>query len=142
MLSMLLVLALAAEPLPLPSVDGKPLAVAPGQTAFLVPLRFEKVRAFYATEVNGPKVSASVKRENGAWVMTLMSKRSKDAWKKAVIRETRRGTEVVVTPVLRIEEQQVEGTGKPAVELILGRSRDVDRAVEKIGDLHLEAIRK
>ena len=142
MLLMPLVLAMAAQPLPLPSVDGKPLAVAPGQTAFLVPLRFEKVRAFYVSELNGKKVSRSVKRESGAWVMTLVSKRSEDAWKKAVIRETPMGTQVVITPVLRLEEQQVEGTGRPAVELILGRSREVDRAVEKIGDSHLEKIRQ
>ena len=35
------------KPLPLPSVDGKALAISAGQKTFRVPIRFAKVEAFY-----------------------------------------------------------------------------------------------
>jgi len=134
--------AVGAAPFPLPSVDGKPLAVSEGQTRFVVPLRFDKMREFYRSQLGDPQVVTTVSREQNGRVLTLVSRRSNEGWKRAVIRETAMGTEVLVTPVIRLGAQEVSGNGKPAVELILGRSRDVDQAVEKIDDAHLEAIRK
>lgn len=108
----------------------------------MLPIRFEKVRAFYRLELGDPQVVSTVSREQNGRVLTLVSRRSGDGWKRAVIREGAMGTEIEVTPVIRLGEQQVSGNGKPAVELILGRSRDVEAAVDKIDDTHLEAIRR
>lgn len=142
MLTLALWVALAATPFPLPSIDEKPLAVTEGQTKFLVPLRFETMREFYTARLADPKVTLALTRVNERRVLTVVSLRPSDGWKKAVIREGSMGTEVEVTPVIRVGEQQVLGNGKPLVEFVLGRSRDVDRAVEKIGDSHVEAIRQ
>jgi hypothetical protein len=138
----LLLFSVVTAPFPLPTVDGKALAVAPGQTRFLVPMRFEKVREFYSAQLDDPKVTRSVAREKDGQVLTLVSHRADDSWQKAVIRESAFGTRIDVTPLIRLSEEQVTGNGKPLVEFILGRSREVDRAVENIGDSHLERIRK
>lgn len=141
MLGFLLSVALAA-PFPLPTVDGKALSVTEGQTRFIVPLRFEKVRAFYLAELAAAQVTTTVKREAQGAVLTLVNRRGSDSWKKAVVRESEAGTQIDVTPIIRLSEERVTGNGKPLVEFILGRSRAVDQAVEDIGDAHVEAIRK
>ncbi len=141
MLGFLLSLALGA-PFPLPTIDGKALAVSEGQTRFVLPLRFETVRAFYASELDPKQVKSSLTRGADGPVLTLVSRRADDEWKKAVIRESAAGTQIDVTPILRLGEQQVTGNGKPLVEFILGRSQAVDQAVHDIGESHVEGIRK
>ena len=135
MLGFLLSAALAA-PFALPTVDGKALSVSEGQTLFIVPLRFEKVRAFYASQLDAAQVTSTVKREAGGPVLTLVNRRASDSWKKAVIRESPAGTQIEVTPIIRLSEEKVTGNGKPLVEFVLGRSRAVDQAVQDIGDSH------
>jgi hypothetical protein len=39
-------------------------------------------------------------------------------------------------------EEQIEGNGKPLVQFIIGRSGDVDRAVDAISRKHVEQIRQ
>lgn len=56
-MSALLLTLLAAGPFPLPSIDGKALAVTDKQTTFRLPMRFEKARAFVpARRGPAPKV--------------------------------------------------------------------------------------
>lgn len=144
MLSTLVALTLAAGPFPLPSIDGKPLAATPEQKTFRLPMRFEKVRGFYEGQFTGDEakgVTSKLSGTSGKRVLTLTSARAGDTWKKAVVREGETETVVEVTPVLRLEEAQIEGNAKPLVQFIIGRSADVDRAVEAIGNKHTEQLR-
>ena len=50
MISLVLSLLIAA-PFPLPAIDGKALAVTDGQKVFRLPMRFEKVKSFYAEQL-------------------------------------------------------------------------------------------
>ncbi len=137
------VLSADPTPFPLPAVDGKPLAVTADQTRFQVPLRFERLRDFYAKQFStASEVTRTTSEGQGGRVLTLVSHRTHDGWKKAVIRENAFGTEVELVPVIRLSEQAVTGNAKPLVEFVIGRSADVDRAVDHIGEAHLEAIRK
>ena len=145
MLSTLLSLTLAAGSFPLPSIDGKPLAATAEQKSFRLPMRFEKVRAFYDGQFTGDEakgVTTKLSGTSGKRVLTLISTRAGDTWKKAIVREGEVETVVEVTPILRMQEELIEGNGKPLVQFIIGRSGDVDRAVEAIGDKHTEQIRK
>lgn len=143
MLTMLAATLLTAGPFPLPSIDGKPLATTPEQKRFRLPMRFEKVRAFYdgqfATTEEG--VTRTMKTAP-VRTLTFTSKRAGDSWTRATITEGETETVVVVTPVLRMDDQLVEGNGKPLVQFVIGRSGDVDRAVQAIGEKHVEQIRK
>jgi hypothetical protein len=146
MLSLLAALTLASPgPFPLPSVDGKPLAATATQKSFRLPMRFEKVRAFYDEQFIGDDakgVTTKLSGTTGKRVLTLASTRAGDAWKKAVVREGEIETVVEITPVMRMEEAQIEGNAKPLVQFIIGRSADVTREVEAISDKHVEQIRK
>ncbi|MCA2980780.1 MAG: hypothetical protein INH37_21135 [Myxococcaceae bacterium] len=70
-----------------------------------------------------------------------MSSRASDTWRKAVVRERPAGTDVEVTPLIRVEETAVEGNGRPLVQFVLGRSAEVDRAVDAAGARRLEQLR-
>lgn len=145
MFSSLLALTLAAGSFPLPSIDGKPLAATAQQKTFRLPMRFEKVRSFYEEQFTGAEakgVSSRLAGASGKRVLTLTSSRAGDTWKKAIVRESELETIVEVTPVLRMEEAQIEGNARPLVQFIIGRSGDVERAVEAIGDKHTEQIRR
>ena len=144
MITVLLSLALAA-PFPLPAIDGKPLAIADGQKVFRLPMRFEKVRAFYEERYGAGKekdVSFAVTGSPGARKLALASKRKGDTWTKAEVREAEVETVVEVTPVMNMEAVDVTGNGKPLVEFIISRSADVDQAVKSIDKDHLEKIRQ
>ena len=142
MLAPLLAVALAA-PFPLPSIDGKNVAVAEGQKTFKLPMRFEKVRAFYEERYGAAKekdITFAVSGTPGSRVVTMTSKRAGDTWKKAVVREGEIETVVELTPVLRLKEEEISGNGRPLVEFVIGRSADVDRAVQGID--HTEQLRR
>jgi hypothetical protein len=146
MASMLLALATAvvlSASFPLPSVDGKPLAVTGAQKTFRYPLRFEKVRAFYEERYGRGQVATvkwAITGVPGERVLTLTNADKKDTWRKAIIREGDGETVIDVTPVLRLAEETIEGNGKPLVEFVFGRSAEVDKAVQGID--HTEAIRR
>lgn len=132
MLALLAALVLQA-PFPLPAVDGKPLAVSPGQRSFRLPLRFERVRAFYDAELAGqPDVTVRLEGTPGRRRLVLTSKRKGDSWTRAVAKEGELETVVDVVPVLRLEEEQVQGSAKPLVEFVLGRSPEVQKALQSI----------
>ena len=141
MLSIALALTLAA-PFPLPSIDNKPLSVTDKQKSFRLPMRFEKVRAFYE-ERFGPTKDAEVKVKvsgtAGQRVLSLENTRKTDSWTRAVVKEAETETTVDVTPVIRLAEEKIDGNAKPLVEFVIGRSGDVDRAVQGID--HTESMR-
>jgi hypothetical protein len=130
--------AKAASPLfPLPSLDGKPLAAQERQKVFRVPLRMARVEQFYRDRFGeAPDVTLAVTRSQGKRILTITSKRKGDAWKKAVVREGELETVIELTPVLRLEGEQVTGNGKPMVEFVLTRSEEVKKMVNGID--HLE----
>lgn len=132
MIALLLGLTLAA-PFPLPAVDGKPLAVTKEQRSFRLPIRFERVKRFYVEQLGKtPEVSLVESSASGARVLTLTTRAKSESWKKAVIREAETETLIEVTPVLRLEEESILGTGRPLVEFIIGRSPEVQKAVQGI----------
>jgi hypothetical protein len=138
MIGLLLSLTLAA-PFPLPAIDGKPLAVTATQKSFRLPMRFEKVKAFYAERLSSPDVTFHESSATGKRVLTIATKAKSESWKKAVVREGEVDTVVDVTPVLRLDEEQISGNGRPLVEFVFGRSADVKKAVDSID--HTEQLR-
>jgi len=145
MTALIVALALAATPFPLPSIDGKPLAVTEKQKVFRLPMRFEKVRSFYEERYGAGKekdVTFTVSGSPGSRKVLLASKRKGDTWTRAEVKEGEVETVVEVTPVLRMEEIGVSGNGKPLVEFIISRSPEVDNAVKSIDGEHLERIRQ
>jgi len=142
MVSFALALCLASS-FPLPSVDGKPLAVTESQKSFRYPMRFETVRAFYEARFGKGQVASvkwAVTGVPGERVLTLTNTDKADTWRKAVIHERAGETVIDVTPVLRLADEQIEGNGKPLVEFVFGRSPEVDKAVQGID--HTESIRR
>jgi hypothetical protein len=143
MLTTTLALLLAAAPFPLPSVDGKALAVSPTQKVFRLPMRFEKVRGFYQEQFTGDDAQGVTSRVSGASgkrVLTITSKRPGDPWTKALVREGEVDTVIEVTAVLQMKEESVSGSARPLVQFVIGRSADVQRAVEAIGDKHVNQL--
>jgi len=132
-------LSLAAEPslkpFPLPAIDGKPLAVQKGQKSFRVPTRFAKVEAFLREQFKADaKVVLKSAGGDGARTLTVTSKRPDDAWAKAVVKEGEVDTTVELTPVLRFEEQQVDG--RMPLVIFIPRSADAAKDADSIE--HLE----
>src|SRR5690348_11394240 len=108
---------LPAGPFPLPSVDGKPLAVTQGQKTFRLPMRFSKVEQFYRDQLGGSKeISLKVSGEPGGRVLSLSSKRKGERWTKATVREGEVDTNVEVTQVVDVGPLEVNGNGKPLVQ--------------------------
>lgn len=143
MLASVLALSLAATPFPLPSVDGKPLALKDGQKVFRLPMRFEKVRAFYEERYGAGKakdVKLVLSGVPGSRTLALTSKRTTDEWTKATVKEGEVETVVEVTRVLQMGAEKVEGTGRPLVEFIFTRSSEVEKAVKEID--HTEQMRR
>ena len=96
----------------------------------------------HITNAQAEVARAQEQISSGKRVLTLVSSRAGDTWKKAIVREGEVETVIDVTPVLRMAEEQIEGNGKPLVQFIIGRSGDVDRAVDAIGRKHVEQIRQ
>jgi len=139
MIAIVLSLTLAA-PFPLPAIDGKPLAVTAEQKNFRLPVRFETVKRFYVEQL-GKVAEVTIKETSatGKRVMTLSTKEKNASWTKAVVREGELGTTIDVTPVMRLEQEEISGNGRPLVEFILGRSPGVDAALKSID--HTEQMR-
>jgi hypothetical protein len=143
--ALVLVVLGAAGAFPLPSLDGKPLATSAKQTSFRLPLRFDRVRAFYEAqfpEADRAQVQLTLGGTGGKRTLTLVSRRADDTWRKAVVREGEIDTVIEVTPLIRLDETAIEGNGKPLVQFVIGRSADVKRAVDAIDDKHTEQLRK
>lgn len=139
MFAPLLALALSAAPFPLPGVDGKPLAVTEGQKSFRLPMRFEKVRAFYEERFNDATgVSVRVSGSPGSRSLFLATTRTADAWKSATVKEGETETVVELKPVMQLEGETIAGKGPP-VEFILTRSPEVQRALQTID--HTESMK-
>ena len=133
-------LCLAANPatapegsFPLPTVDGKALAVTQGQKTFRVPMRFGRVEQFYREQLGGAKdVLLVPSGTDGERTLTLTTKRKGDAWTRAVIREGKVDTAIEVTPVLRMGDVNIAGNGKPLVQFVLTRSPEAAKAAADI----------
>lgn len=139
MFAPLLALALSATPFPLPGIDGKPLAVTEGQKSFRLPMRFDKVRAFYEEQFKGsPEVTVRVSGTPGSRSLALVTKRSSDAWTSATVKEGELETVVDVKAVLQMGVERMEAKGPP-VQFILTRSPEVSRSLETID--HTESMR-
>ncbi len=139
MISLVLSLTLSAS-FPLPAIDGKPLAVSEGQKVFRLPMRFEKVKKFYAEQLGAtPEVTVVEKSVAGKRVLTLTTKAKGESWTKAIVREAEVETVVEVTAVIRLADVNISGSGRPLVEFIIGRSADVEKAVKTID--HAEQMR-
>jgi hypothetical protein len=135
MIALTLTLLLNGTPFPLPAVDGKALAVTDKQKTFRLPMRFEKVRAFYDEQFAKEKdVSLKVSGAGGARVLALTSKRKGDRWTKATVKEGELETIIDVTPVMELGPTEVTGTGTPLVQFVFQRSKEVDKALEQTAD--------
>lgn len=124
----------APAPFPLPMVGDKPIAIAPGQKTFHLPLGFARMVAFYREQFRGAAgVTVTERAPEGApRELVVKSLRSTDAWARAVVRESPGGTTVEVTPVLRADAQDVKGSARPLVQLVIGRSDEVRKAADLI----------
>jgi hypothetical protein len=130
---LVLALVLAAGPFPLPTVDGKAIAVTDKQRSFRYPMRFEKLRAFYEEQLGKEKdITLKVAGVSPQRTLTLTSKRRGDQWVKAVVKEGEVETVVDVTPVIQGGQIDVHGTGVPLVQFVFERSKEVDKAVESL----------
>jgi len=135
-LSFLAPVCSAAEPaaspegsFPLPSLDGKALAVTNGQKTFRVPLRFARVEQFYKDQFASRKdVRLVAAGTDGDRTLTLTSRRKGDAWKSAVVREGKVDTSIEVVAVMRMTGEAIEGNGKPLVQIVLTRSPEAAKA--------------
>ena len=140
MIALVLAMTLAA-PFPLPTVDGKPPAVAKDQKIFKLPVGFARVKTFYSDQLGkaeGVKIIETQK--DGHRLLTITTSSKGESWTKAIVREGEVETTIEVTPVIRLADEQISGNGKPLVEFVFGRSAEVDKAVQSID--HLNDIRK
>ncbi len=139
MLASLLAVWMSAAPFPLPAVDGKPIAVTYGQTSFRLPMRFEKVRAFYEAHFKGTVgVTVRVSGTPGNRSLVLASARTTDGWKSATVNEGDTQTVVELKAVLQMNSVDIAGKGPP-VEFILTRSPEVQKVLQTID--YTEAMR-
>ena len=143
MLGFALSVTLCVAPFPLPSIDNKPVAVTDGQKTFRLPMRFEKVKAFYEERFGNGKeagVTLTVVGAPGERLLKLSSKRPGDTWTRAQAKEGEGETVVEVTPVIRMVGDNIEGNGKPLVEFIFSRSPQVKSSMDSID--HTEDVRR
>lgn len=139
MFASLLALALSAAPFPLPGVDGKPLAVTEGQKSFRLPMRFEKVRAFYEERFkDSVGVTVRVSGSPGSRSLSLVSSRATDAWTSAKVNERETETVVELKAVMQMKDETIAGKGPP-VEFILTRSPEVQSSLKTID--HTESMK-
>jgi hypothetical protein len=140
MIALVLSLVVAA-PFPLPAVDGKPLAVTDGQKVFRLPMRFEKVKQFYAAQL-GDRATAVEKTVAGKRVLSLTAKSKGEEWTKASVKEGDVDVTIEVVAVMRLPGEEISGNGRPLVEFVISRSGDVQKAMDSIDQKHLEQIHK
>jgi hypothetical protein len=131
MLGLVLVAALAS--FPLPTVDGKALSVTEKQKTFRLPMRFEKVRAFYEEQFKGDaQVSIRVEGVAGERKLAIVNKSKKDTWTRAAVSEKATETVVDVTPVIYVGDIDVQGQAGPLVVFVINRSPEVKKALDSI----------
>ena len=144
MIALTLMAVLAADPFPLPMVDGKPPALTEGQKHFRLPMRFEKVRDFYLEQfssVDRKLVSVTPSRKGDIRVLQLTSKRAGDGWRSAVIREGVMETTIDIVPVLQLATEEITAHRQaPLVQFVFMRSPEVQKSLESID--HTEALRE
>jgi hypothetical protein len=139
MFAALLTLTLTAAPFPLPAIDGKPLAVIEGQKSFRLPMRFERVRAFYEERFKAVEgVSVRINGTSGSRTLELVTTRTTDSWKSAKVKEGETETVVDVKAVMQMTGDNIAGKGPP-VEFILTRSAEVQGALKSID--HTESMK-
>ena len=139
MLAPLLALALAAAPFPLPAIDGKPLAVTEGQKSFRLPMRFERVRAFYEERFKDQAgVTVRVSGTAGGRSLALATTRTTDAWTSATVKEGETETVVDLKAVMQMKGDTIAGKGPP-VEFIITRSTEVQKSLGTID--HTETMK-
>jgi hypothetical protein len=125
---------------PLPTVDGKTIAVTPHQKEFRVPLRYEKIKAFYVEQLSHrPGINVTETRVAGRRVLSITNTQRDEGWTKARVLEGDIDTRIELTPVIRLDEEDIAGTGKPLIQFYFGRSPEVERAVNSID--HTEGAR-
>ena len=86
-LTLVLCVTLAA-PFPLPTVDGKPPAVAKDQKIFKLPVGFARVKSFYAEQLGkteGVKIVETLK--DGHKLLTITTASKNESWTRALVRE-------------------------------------------------------
>lgn len=139
MLASFLALALTGAPFPLPMIDGKAPAVTPGQKSFRLPMRFEKVRAFYEEQFKDVEgVTVRISGTPGSRAVSLSTKRLSDEWISATVKEGELETVVTLKEAMRMGETNVQGKAPP-VNFILVRSAEVQKSLETID--HTESMR-
>ena len=87
----------------------------------------------------GATATVVEKNVSGKRVLTLTAKGKSESWVKALVREGEIDTVIEVTPVMRLAEEEISGNGRPLVEFIIGRSADVQKALNTID--HAEQMR-
>jgi hypothetical protein len=122
-----------ARAFPMPSIDGKTVAISEGQKSFRLPIRFQKVADFYRAQFADPKeVQLTATGTSPERTLLLTNKRKGDTWSKAVVREGEIETVIEVTPVLRMGAETVNGNGKPLVEFVISRDPQAAKAAADI----------
>ena len=120
----------------LPAVDNKPIATAPSQRVFRLPMRFARVEAFYrGLYVSDPNVRFVPGHDEAGRTLTLRSTKPGDAWARAVIHEGVVDTVVEVTPVVHLQAEIVEGRAKPWVTFVFKHSDEVANMANSIDHL-------
>lgn len=124
--------ALAETDFPLPSVDGKP-AIRAGERTFKVPLGFAAVERFYRAHFKGKNVAVTRTQDAaGVRMLRIVSREKSSRWARVTVREGTVDTRIEVTPVVRLDDVHVEGSGVPAVQFVIGRSPEAARAAAEI----------
>lgn len=139
MLAALAALALTASTFPLPAIDGKPLALTPGQKSFRLPMRFEKVKAFYDEQFKGSAdVTVRAAGTPGNRSLVIANRNKSDRWMSATVKEGELETVVDLKQVLELDGERIDGKAPP-VNFILTRSAEVQKSLDTID--HTESMR-
>ncbi len=131
----LLTLFLAGTPFPLPTIDGKQISVTPGQRRFRLPMRFATARAFFVEQLSTAKAKRQTLSIAGRGKIEFTCTEPSPLWIKATLTEGDVDTLLEIVPVFRAETVTVEGTGKPLVQFVLGRSSEVEKSLEQTAPL-------
>jgi alpha-D-ribose 1-methylphosphonate 5-triphosphate synthase subunit PhnH len=130
-----LAMTLAGTPFPLPTIDGKQISVMPGQRRFRLPMRFATARAFFDAQLLKTKAKRQTLSVAGRSKIEFTCTEPSPVWLKATLTEGDVDTLLEIVPVLRTEAMVVEGTGKPLVQFVLGRSSEVEKSLEQTDPL-------
>jgi hypothetical protein len=131
MTPLLLAATLLGFPLP-QDFKGEPPA---GAKKLVLPFSFERLERFYKEQLGaaeGVTVRAE-KADDGARRLVVTSKRKVgDSWARAVITEGENHCTLEVQALLKGAEQEVKGSGKPEVQVLLQRSGHAKELADSI----------